>query len=104
VTLGELLPELAVGLAGIETSVLPDGATAWSRAGQRFAVVSAEGSTAEFGLDPAIAAAAARTPDVAASARGPGWVAFTPGSLDEHAADRAEAWFRSAHRRLGPRD
>jgi transcription elongation factor len=104
VTLGELLAELAVGLPGIEVSVPPDGATAWSRAGRPFAVVSADGSAAEFGLDPAIAAAAVRTPDVTSSDRGPGWVTFTPAVLDDHAADRAEAWFASAHRRLGPRD
>ena len=48
--------------------------------------------------------AAIRTPDATPSPRGPGWVAFAPAELDDHAADRAVAWFASAHRRLGPRD
>ena len=55
---------------------------------------------AEFALDPPVASAAARTPDVSPSPRGPGWVRFGPGVLDDHAADRATAWFASAHRRL----
>ena len=62
------------------------------------------GAVAEFALDPAVAAAAARTPDVGPSSRGAGWVSFAPADLDDHAADRAVAWLASAHRRLGPRD
>ena len=65
-------------------------------AGRLFAVVSPEGL--EVVLDPAVAAAARRTPDVTGSARGPAWVAFRPRVVDRFALDRAEAWLRSAHR------
>lgn len=103
-TLDELLVEAAVGLPGIDRATSPDGATTWSRGGRLFAVLAAGDAIAEFGLDEAIAAAATRTPDVTPSARSAGWIAFAPAVLDDHAADRAEAWFASAHRRLGPRD
>jgi hypothetical protein len=103
-TLAEVLSDEAMGLAGVESSVTPGGGTTWSRGGRPFAALSADGSTAEFGLDPGVAAAAIRTPDVAASGRGSGWVAFRPAELDDHAVDRAVAWLASAHRRAGPRD
>jgi hypothetical protein len=54
----------------------------------------------EILLDPIVATAAARTPDAAHSGRGEGWLAFTPASLDRFALDRAEAWLRSAYRRV----
>jgi hypothetical protein len=104
VNVRDLLEEAAVGLPGIDVATAPDGSTGWSRGGRFFASVSADGSVGEFLLDQAIADAATRTPDVTASARGTGWVAFSPPELDDHAADRAEAWFASGHRRLGPRD
>lgn len=103
-TLGELLSEVAAGLPGIEAALSADDSITWLRAGRPFAILAADGATAEFALDDPIAAAATRTPDVAPSSRGAGWVAFAPDVLDDHAADRAEAWFASAHRRLGPRD
>jgi hypothetical protein len=53
----------------------------------------------ELRLEPAIAAAAARTPDAAPSPRGPEWVRFNPHELDGHAADRLTAWFDLAYRR-----
>jgi hypothetical protein len=54
-------------------------------------------------LDPLVAGAAARTPDVRASSRGRGWVDLSPRAVDGHAADRAGAWFLSSYRRLfGP--
>jgi hypothetical protein len=53
----------------------------------------------EVALDPAIAAAALRTPDTLASSRGKGWIAFTPDGIDRFALDRAAAWVRLAHRR-----
>jgi hypothetical protein len=102
--LEEILVDEVGHLDDVETTLSPDGTTTWSRLGRPFAVVGADGRSAEFGLDPAIATAAARTPDVEASRRGPGWVAFAPAELDDHAADRAVAWLASAHRRLGPRD
>ena len=72
-TLGELLAENAIYLAGCS-------------------------------VETAVADAAVRTPDVAHSSRGPGSVAFAPAELDDHAADRAVAWFASAYRRTGPLD
>lgn len=103
-SLGELLSDEASDLTGIESAAGEDGALTWSRGGRPFAALAVDGSTAEFALDPSVAAAAVRTPDVSPSERGPGWVAFAPRTLDDHAADRAAAWFASAHRRLGPRD
>jgi hypothetical protein len=104
VTLEALLTGAAAGLPGVGAATSPDGGTTWSRGGRPFAALSADGAVVEFALDPAVAAAAVRTPGTTASGRGPGWVAFTPVELDDHAADRAVAWFASAHRRLGPRD
>jgi hypothetical protein len=102
--LEEILVDAVGQLDDVETTLSPEGATTWSRLGRPFAVVAADARSVEFGLDPAIAAAAARTPDVEPSRRGSGWVAFAPAELDDHAADRAVAWLASAHRRLGPRD
>jgi hypothetical protein len=103
-TLHELLADAAGQLDGVATDLEPDGTVTWSRAGRPFALVDPGGIVAEFALDPAVAAAATRTPDVRLSGRGEGWVSFAPDDLDEHAADRAVAWLASAHRRLGPRD
>jgi len=104
VTLHDLLTDAVGQLEDVETALTGEGAVTWSRSGRLFAVLAADGGSAEFGLDPAVAAAAARTPDVEASRRGAGWVVFAPQDLDDHAADRAVAWLSSAHRRLGPRD
>lgn len=98
--LGELFRELmkdAQPRAG--SSVGPDGSTEWDRDGVVFAVIDAGGVAASFRLDPEFAEAARRTPDVAASPRGEAWVTFRPAALDEHAEDRALAWFEAAHRR-----
>ena len=83
----------------------PSGATTWSRGGVgvRRACPWTDPSPS-FRLDPAIAAAAVRTPDTMPSGRGAGWVDFAPDTIDDHAEDRAVAWLESAHRRLGPRD
>lgn len=99
-----LLEEEAAELPGTQSATEPDGSIIWTRAGRPFAVVSADGCLAEFALDPAVAEAAARTPDVTASHRAPGWVTFKPKELDDHAADRAVAWLTSAHRRAEPRN
>ena len=99
-----LLEDEAAELPGTEPTLGPDGSVTWSRAGRAFAAMTADGSSAEFALDPAVEDAAARTPDVTLSPRGPGWVSFTPADLDDHAADRATAWLASAHRRLEPRN
>ena len=103
--LRELLEVEAIELPGAEPSLDPDGSITWSRGNRPFALVSADSSSAEFALDPSVADAATRTPDVSPSSRGPGWVTFNPKEdLDDHAADRAVAWLASAHRRLEPRN
>jgi hypothetical protein len=104
VTLAEVLAAIALELPDVRTASDALGAVSWSRGDRSFATLSADGATASFALDPAVAAAATRTPDVAPSARGAGWVDFTPAELDDHAIDRAGAWFGSAHRRLAPKD
>ena len=100
-TLREVLED-AADLVGDEApvAVAMDGAgvTTWSR-GTDFAALDAAGATAAFRLDPVLASAARRTPDVGASARGAEWVEFRPAALDGHAIDRATAWFLAALRR-----
>lgn len=103
-TLGEVLADASLEHAGVEVSRSSDGSVTWSRGERPFAVLSADGVAVEFGLDPVVGAAAARTPDVTPSGRGPGWVVFAPAVLDDHGADRAAAWFASAYRRLEPRN
>ncbi len=98
-TLAELLRAAAADLPGV--SLADAGAGTEVRAGDLvIAAIEADGS-AEFHLDPAVATAARRTPDTAASDRGPAWVRFAPAVLDDHAADRAVAWLGSAARRAG---
>jgi hypothetical protein len=98
VTLPELLTE--AGEALVDVSVTSDArGLIWDRTGRPFATSSADGLTAEFRLDPAVAAAALRTPDTKSSRRGADWISFAPEGLDDHALDRAEAWFASAWRR-----
>ncbi len=95
--------EAAAARYGLDprTETAVDGSIAWSRGDQVFATLSGDGTTASFLLDPLVAGAAARTPDVRASTRGRGWVDMSPLVVDGHAADRAGAWFLSAFRRLG---
>lgn len=97
--LRDLLAEVAAGLPDIEARATPSGSMTWSGNGAAFARLRADGLTAEFRLDPAVAAAAMGTPAVIASEHGPDWVTFAPAVLDQHATDRAAAWFASAHRR-----
>jgi hypothetical protein len=66
--------------------------------GTAFAVLMQD--VLEVSLDPAVARAALRTADTLSSSRGGGWIAFTPETIDRFALDRAEAWVRSAHRRI----
>lgn len=98
--LGDLLSTTAAGLPDAVATTAVDGEVTWSRDGRPFAVLRAGGEAVEFGLDGAVAAAATRTADVVLSGRGSGWVLFRPAALDDHGADRAAAWFASAHRRL----
>ena len=96
--LAAVLEDAAADLEAIERSAdATTGAIEWSIGSRVFA--AAAGGHAEFRLDPAVAAAALRTPDTAPSGRGNDWVAFTPGYLDQHAIDRATAWLASAWRR-----
>ena len=98
-TLAEVLRGAASELGDV-TEDRAGTATSWSRGGIAFAVL--DGARAEFRLDPLVARAALRTPDTTSSGRGPDWVTFAPLELDESAADRADAWFLSAHRRAMP--
>lgn len=104
-SLAHLLSELAAELAASDAAAAgpavqateADGTITWSRRDRAFAVGGPLG--VEIRLDPAIAAAAARTPDAAPSPRGPEWVRFNPRELDGHAIDRVRAWFELAYRR-----
>ena len=96
--LRDVLVEAAAPL-GVEAIAGPDGAWHWAVAGADFATMDAAGEVATFRLDPVLASAARRTPDVTGSPRGPEWVEFRPTVVDEHAGDRAAAWFAAAARR-----
>ena len=80
-------------------SLSADGVVTWTRSGREFASLGATGI--EICLDGPIAAAAARTLDVAPSRRGPDWIRFSPHDLDPHALDRLRAWLELAYRRAG---
>lgn len=102
-TLREILDEAAGSTPDVVVGSEADGSVTWAVQGTVFARLSADKAAAEFLLDPIVAGAAARTPDVRRSPRGPGWVEMRPRVVDAHAADRAGAWFLSGHRRLtGP--
>jgi len=87
------LPAVRAARSGTETS--------WSWGDRVFAVLDEAGAAAELRLDVPIAAAAMKTPDTAASARGPEWVRFAPLTIDGHAVDRLTAWFGLGYRRAG---
>lgn len=74
-----------------------DGTVTWSVGDHAFAALGQFGI--EIRLDPPIAAAATRTPDVAPSLRGQEWIRFNPHELDGHALDRLRAWLELAYRR-----
>ena len=99
-TLREVL-DAAAAEAGATAEPGADGGVVWAAGGPAFAALDPSGCTASFRLDRELAAAARRTPDTAVSLRGPEWVEFTPGALDEHAIDRATAWLSAARRRTG---
>ncbi|HKG57238.1 MAG TPA: hypothetical protein VKA85_08320 [Candidatus Limnocylindrales bacterium] len=96
-TLGEAVDSAAAELEGVERRDA-GGATEYLVRGRVVALVAE--AVAEFALDPAVAAAALRTPDTGPSPRGDGWVAFAPPELDRIALDRATAWLGSACRRV----
>jgi hypothetical protein len=98
VTLGDVVEEAAAEL-DLDGTTTADGATDYERDGVVFASVDPAGTTAIFRLDRVLASAALRTPDTQPSDRGDVWVAFAPVEVDDHAVDRAQAWFVAAHRR-----
>lgn len=54
-SLRDLLVDAVGQLDDVETTLTPDGAITWSRAQRPFAVLAADGASADFGLDPAVA-------------------------------------------------
>jgi hypothetical protein len=98
-SLATTLAGLATGLADVRV-LIAGSAMTWSRGETVFAVL--RGETVELRLDPAVAAAALKTPDTAASQRGPEWVGYAPETLEGSDLDRLTAWFALAHRRAGP--
>ena len=103
-SLAQLVREIANELADVTASSAPGAPGAGpavstltlSRSSTAFAVLGSSGI--EIRLDPAIAAAAARTPDTAPSPRGREWVRFNPRELDAHAIDRLRSWLAFAGR------
>lgn len=102
------MPELTLAdvleVAGEDAALAPptvelDGSVTFAVGSVLIATLDPAAETASFRLDPVLAGAARRTPDVFPSALGPEWVTFRPALLDDHAIDRAEAWFAAAVRR-----
>lgn len=100
-SLAQAVARVVAGLPG--TTRRPDatGGDELVAAGAVFAV--AHPDALEVLLDGPVARAALATADTEASARGTGWVRFTPRVMDRYAADRAEAWLAFAHRRTAER-
>jgi hypothetical protein len=73
-----------------------NGITTYRLAGRPFAI--AQGLTFDAHVGPEVGRAALRTPDVAGSPHGDGWVRLEPAAIDDHAADRAVAWYELARR------
>lgn len=51
-SLRDLLVDAVGQLDDVETTLTPDGAITWSRAQRPFAVLAADGASADFGLIP----------------------------------------------------
>ena len=92
-SLGDILADLLDEIEAVEVSATRE----YARDGVPFAWRPEE-NVLELRLGVDIAEAAMRTPDAHVSERGGAWVRFTPGIWDEHARDRAQAWFRVAWR------
>jgi hypothetical protein len=95
VTIAEVLDAEAAELEGVQRRTV-GGGIEWAAGLVTFAALA--GNTAEFRLNPVVAAAARGTPDAGGSGRGDQWVAFSPPERDRYAQDRAVAWFASALR------
>ena len=100
-SLDEVVARVVSALDGAERRPAAAAGEELVAAGAVFAVLHP--GTIEVLLDGAVARAALATPDTEPSARGAGWVRFTPRGMDRYAADRAEAWLAYAHRRAGER-
>lgn len=98
-TLRSVLEAVAGDLPGVRSGTNRSDVTSWARGDREFAVL--RGDVVELRLDVPIAAAAMKTPDAAASGRGPDWIRFSPPTLDGHAIDRLTAWFALGYRRAG---
>jgi hypothetical protein len=96
-TLDERVGSVMEDLGGVE-QIREGGEAAFHADGLPFAVLA--DNVLEVHLDGPVARAALRTSDTTASSRGGGWIAFRPTTIDRFALDRAEAWVRSAHRRV----
>jgi hypothetical protein len=96
-TLDERVETVIEELDGVERR-REDESVSYLVDGRLFAVLMAD--VLETALDPVVATAALKTADTMPSTRGKGWIAFTPEEADRFALDRAEAWLRSAHRRV----
>jgi len=96
-TVDQAVQRVVLELRGTARRPTGDG-TELAVGGRPFAVVAR--GRLDVQLDPAIAAAALRTPGVMRSERGPGWVRFEPprDSRSPLDVDRAVAWLRLAHR------
>jgi len=97
-SLSDLFAVLAGKIGEVRADVRGE-VTEFRRGDVRFAVVDSSG--ADLRLQPDIAEAAARTPSTGPSERGPAWIRFAPPEIDEHALDRARAWFQVAWRAAG---
>jgi hypothetical protein len=93
--LAALLGDAARLLEGAEAFVIGE-VTEWRLDGVAFAAIGPSG--AEFRLRRDVAAVVLRTPQVAASPRGAGWIRFVPRGSDASVGDRARAWLESAWR------
>jgi hypothetical protein len=96
-TLDERVEAVIGELDGVERARDGESVT-YLVGGAPFAVLMPD--VLEVQLDPAVAKAALKTGNTLSSSRGAGWIAFTPETMDRFALDRAEAWIRSAYRRV----
>jgi hypothetical protein len=96
-TLDERVEAVVEDLDGVERTRDGESVT-YLAGGVPFAVLMPD--VLEVLLDPAVAKAALKTGNTISSSRGAGWIAFTPETIDRFALDRAEAWVRSAYRRV----
>ena len=92
-SLGDILADLLDEIGEVEVSASRE----YAHDGIPFAWRPEE-EVLEVRLGVDIAEAALRTPDTHVSERGDAWVRFSPPEWNEHARDRAEAWFRVAWR------